>query len=457
MIVNDRSDLTSSPSADQRTHRYKPTTHHVHQECSTFRRNKDCEEQYETSASPQRRSGPYTCFHSFAIRPHKMFLALLLSYGPYAVAVFLLFHLVYFRWFHPLAKFPGPFWASQTNAWKAYQLWTRRMPVTLQSLHERYGPVIRIGPNDLNFASEDASATIYKSGRTMPKSSFYDGFTTFQANLFGTRDEDLHALRRRQMSHGFSAASLKSMEGIFDRHISELRKQIEEYAVSGEQFDLKELIAYYAYDIIGELAFSRDFGTLRSRDPADLPPINDHIFLGCMYGMLPNLLPYSMRLTKYIPLPYVQKMLKSRLRLRNTTAECVAVEMARSKDPQQNTEKNLLTQLIDAKDPESGAGLTHTDVASEAFGFLVAGSHTTSGTLTLLFYHLLHSPKVAAHLTKELDDQLELLDEGSSYIYQNLDSTLPYAHACIQENYRITPVFTMPLPRMVTGTSAHSF
>lgn len=330
------------------------------------------------------------------------------------------------------------------------------MPVTLQNLHEKYGPVIRIGPNDLNFASEDAVATIYKSGRAMPKSSFYDGFTTFQANIFGTRDEDLHALRRRQMSHGFSATSLKSMEGIFDHHIAELRKRIEEYAVSGEQFNLKELIAFYAYDIIGELAFSRDFGTLRSGDITDLPPINDHIFLGCMYGMLPNLLPYSMRLTKYIPLPYIQKMLKSRLWLRNTTAECVGAEMARSKDPQSDTEKNLLTQLINAKDPDSGVGLTHADVASEAFGFLVAGSHTTSGTLTLLFYHLLHCPKAAARLTKELDDQLELLDEDSNYNYQTLESTLPYTRACIQENYRITPVFTMPLPRVVTGKSASS-
>jgi cytochrome P450 len=253
------------------------------------------------------------------------------------------------------------------------------------------------------------------------------------------------------MSHGFSAASLKSMEGIFDYHISELRKRIEEYAVSGEQFNLKELIAFYAYDIIGELAFSKKFGTLRSGNPIDLPPINDHVFLGCMYGMLPNLLPYSMRLTKYIPLPYVQKMLKSRLWLRNTTAECVGAEMTRSKDPQSDREKNLLTQLINAKDPDSGAGLTHSDVASEAFGFLVAGSHTTSGTLTLLFYHLLHSPKAASLLTKELDDQIELLDKDSNYNYQTLDSKLPYTRACIQENYRITPVFTMPLPRVVTG------
>lgn len=46
-----------------------------------------------------------------------------------------------------------------------------------------------IGPNDLDFQDADAVAAIYKSGRIMPKSSFYDGFTAFKANVFGTRDE----------------------------------------------------------------------------------------------------------------------------------------------------------------------------------------------------------------------------------------------------------------------------
>lgn len=76
-----------------------------------------------------------------------------------------------------------------------------------------------------------------------------------------------------------------------------------------------------------------------------------------------------------------------------------------------------------------------------------------SGTLTLLFYHLLHHREAVASLTQELDDQLGLLDEGSNYNYQNFDSTLPYTRACVLENYGITPVFTMPLPRVVTSKS----
>jgi benzoate 4-monooxygenase len=98
---------------------------------------------------------------------------------------------VYNRRFHPLSKFPGPFWAAQTDVWRVYQLWTRRMPDTLVGVHAKYGPVVRIGPNDLSFQPVEAINPIYKSGRKMIKSNFYDGFTTFHPNLFGTRDEEV--------------------------------------------------------------------------------------------------------------------------------------------------------------------------------------------------------------------------------------------------------------------------
>ena len=258
----------------------------------------------------------------------------------------------------------------------------------------------------------------------------------------------LHALRRRQMAHGFSSASLKTMEGIFDRHLQNLRDKIDGYCTSGEAFDLKAQIAYYAYDVLGELAFSTQFNSQKQDDPSKLPPINDHIFLACIYGSLPGLLPYSMRMANSLPFPWLRSLLASRKYLRDTTFRCVSEEIAREK-PADDKTQNLLTSLISAKDPESGQSLTKEDICTEAFAYIVAGSHTTSGTLTLLFYHLLHSPDIAAKLTEELTQKLESSAHGT-YPYTGLESRLSYATACIQENYRITPVFTMPLARVVT-------
>jgi benzoate 4-monooxygenase len=98
------------------------------------------------------------------------------------------------HFFHPLRKFPGPFWAAHTDIWRVYHLWTRRMPDTLLKVHEKYGPVVRIGPNDLSFQSVEILNDVYKGGRKFIKSNFYDGFTTFHPNTFGMLDEDVSTL-----------------------------------------------------------------------------------------------------------------------------------------------------------------------------------------------------------------------------------------------------------------------
>jgi len=111
------------------------------------------------------------------------------------VPVLLCSYVIYYRYLHPLARYPGPFVASFTNLWKVYQLSTLRMPETLRQMHEKYGDVVRVGPNDLSFNTPNAVSAIYKAGRSLPKTGFYDGFTTFNPNLFGTKDDEVSFLR----------------------------------------------------------------------------------------------------------------------------------------------------------------------------------------------------------------------------------------------------------------------
>lgn len=252
------------------------------------------------------------------------------------------------------------------------------------------------------------------------------------------------------MAHSFSRTSLAQMESIFDRHIHTLLTTIARRC-GDERVDLKELIAYYTYDVMGELIFNADFAAQKKQDSAQLPPINEHIFLGCLYGMLPSLLPYSMTLSKYIPWPRLQHLLRSRKMLRDQTARHVKQEIQREKQGTQKTQ-TIPHRLIQATDPETGERLTEEQIDSEAFAFLVAGSHTTSGSLTLLFYHLLHSPSVLEKLNEELQTKLPALHgepDAPLPAYAGLEAQLPYMMACIRESFRISPIFTMPLPRSV--------
>lgn len=102
-----------------------------------------------------------------------------------------LFYVVYMRFLHPLSKYPGPLVASLTNTFKAYYVYNLTLHEKLLELHMRYGPVVRVGPNHLHFWDGEAIAPIYKGGRNMGKTNFYDAFTAFNPNLFGGTNEDV--------------------------------------------------------------------------------------------------------------------------------------------------------------------------------------------------------------------------------------------------------------------------
>ena len=47
--------------------------------------------------------------------------------------------IIYYRYFHPLRGFPGPFWASVTRLWIGWHCWRQTELETEKALHEKYG------------------------------------------------------------------------------------------------------------------------------------------------------------------------------------------------------------------------------------------------------------------------------------------------------------------------------
>lgn len=109
----------------------------------------------------------------------------------------LLVYLIYQRFLHPLAKYPGPFLAIFTDFHKFSLFWSLRIDEKILSLHQKYGPIVRIAPNELSFWNAEAVAPIFKSGKAVMKSQFFDGFTTFNPSLFGNRDEKVRIRRSK--------------------------------------------------------------------------------------------------------------------------------------------------------------------------------------------------------------------------------------------------------------------
>ncbi len=64
---------------------------------------------------------------------------------------------------HPLARVPGPKLAAISNIWQARHVRDGRSCELGKTLHKTYGPVVRVGPNEVWFNSVEAFKEIYRT------------------------------------------------------------------------------------------------------------------------------------------------------------------------------------------------------------------------------------------------------------------------------------------------------
>jgi hypothetical protein len=61
----------------------------------------------------------------------------------------------------PLRHIPGPFFAKYTNLWRFFDHLDGRSELTQQILHEKYGSVVRLGPDLVSLSDPELIRTVY--------------------------------------------------------------------------------------------------------------------------------------------------------------------------------------------------------------------------------------------------------------------------------------------------------
>ena len=87
---------------------------------------------------------------------------------------FYLFSLAIYNVFlHPLRNIPGPPLAKLSKAWSRYGNLQGRKSHRIHEAHLKYGPVIRIAPNEASFADPRAVRDIYTNDAFVKEDAFY--------------------------------------------------------------------------------------------------------------------------------------------------------------------------------------------------------------------------------------------------------------------------------------------
>ena len=136
---------------------------------------------------------------------------------------------------HLLSRFPGPrLWAISRIPY-VWTLIKGDLTQRTHDLHERYGPIVRLAPNEPSFIDGQAWRDIYDhhQGRpNFPKNPLWmapgdDGIHS----ILSANDAD-HARYRRLLSHAFSEKALRQQEDLIQSYIALLVQRLRTRASS---------------------------------------------------------------------------------------------------------------------------------------------------------------------------------------------------------------------------------
>ncbi|KAF2731922.1 cytochrome P450 [Polyplosphaeria fusca] len=380
--------------------------------------------------------------------------SLLLLYGLAGWVAYVIAVGIYRVTLHPLAKYPGPI-RYKLSGWPLlWQAFKGNRHIWHLKDHEKYGPIVRIGPNTLSFNTETALSTIYgPRGANVKKGEWYKTFDIAAGaySSFTETDREKHAIKRRWLSPAFSAESMKINEpviiNIIERFCDTIRPGKEGW---GQSWNATDIMTYLGFDIMGALVFGCDFRTVQEETNRDLAE---------------SVLPASQFLywVSYLPLAVlVRPLLRTKLfeiaggkpvvdnnRLIDYANEQVksrGIEEIQEKGASGHGRKDLLSRVIDNYDKKTGWRPTQAELDTESLNMINAGADPYSGTMAGVIFYLVHN---RASLEKATAEVRSTFDSPDDIVNGSKLNSCVYMYACIEEALRRISGVPSHLPREV--------
>ncbi|KAK0609956.1 cytochrome P450 [Bombardia bombarda] len=369
-------------------------------------------------------------------------MAILLQHFAAVLVILLLAgRIIHQLFFHPLAKFPGPFYTRVS--YLAVCKWTLqgRWSHTIKELHQRYGPVVRVGPNTLSFSTVHAARAIYGNKPLFLKNDMYDAFGSGlkggPSGLFPEKDPEVHAELKRVFAPCFFEDELRRQEPLVQKYVDLLVDRIEEHEVDKGGVDINFWARAYVADVISDLSFGEPFGSLA--DGAQhfwVKPLREKFIISAVFECC----------RRYPLLISVYWYLYSKFR-RDEALKLHQYASARIKRHFELPPRADFISVV-SNPRDSLKRLDLQVLRANLYGFLMGATETTSFAVTAALHFLAKH----ADAQKRLSDELHGSLAGYESITMEALENLSYLRAVIDETLRMLPPSPVGGMRVSPGT-----
>ncbi|KAG0650114.1 Cytochrome P450 monooxygenase yanH [Hyphodiscus hymeniophilus] len=347
----------------------------------------------------------------------------------------------------PLAEFPGPKLAAATAWYQTYYEVYRRESWTdvLERLHKQYGPIVRVGPNELHFSDPAAYHEIYNENNKWNKDAFlYRSFGQDHSS-FGFLTYEPSKKRKDFLSPFFSHRAICDLQELIQSNVDRFCDVLTANNGKGRSSDLFLGLRCLSLDTIMSFCFARSVDALG--EPEFKSPIVEAMeaslpasILFKHFNLIRKVAFALPGLSSWISPPMagltrLKKILVSQVR------EVTATPYSALEAPQKTIYNELLSPAA-----TGGKKVNTMSLYEEAQALVFGGTDTTANTLMVGIFHMLEQPALVSRLRKELLEVWPVLEDVSPK-FEELEK-LPFLTAVIKESLRTGPTgIVSPLPR----------
>ncbi|KAL4940564.1 hypothetical protein BDV06DRAFT_223938 [Aspergillus oleicola] len=324
--------------------------------------------------------------------------------------VAVLAYAIYQNFFHPLAKYPGPFLSRFTELRSAICAYKGDVHLDIERCHQKYGPIVRYGPNTVIFNTSNALRDIYVRDKNTHKDEHYNILQIGARTVLTMTDRKEHARRSRIVYPALTSPAIRAFEPRLLNHIHKFsdllyNKDTTDTEGWGAPVLLSDWANYITLDVITDLVLGRSCNLLEESQYRHILRDIEGMFKHAGFLM-------------YAPYLFLGPMRERR-------------------------DHKGTRQLLAAMDKES---ITEAQIKSELALTVVAGSDTTSTTVCAVLWYLAQNPSTyntLASIVRSTFSSLEDIHSGP------ILANCYYVHACIKEALRISPAVSGCLYRTV--------
>ncbi|KAK8065400.1 hypothetical protein PG997_012147 [Apiospora hydei] len=352
------------------------------------------------------------------------------------------------RRYWALRDVPGPSLAAFTRLWHARTIKNGTHARDITALHRRLGHFVRIAPDEVSVAHPDGPRKLLLEA--LRKGYWYETLTfpdsTYKTPM-ATVDQKEKIERSRLLASAYTTSSLLQSEQAINAQAELLLKWMDEHAVSSKPTALSKFFTFIAYDIMGEVIFSKSFGFLEKGGD-----IEDSLRQGLDFGAYVAVLPYFPWLQKLLVNPLFASFFQLVMPSNYVVDRSIRALEQRKKNPDARFDYVAHWLRTHEKHPDR---LTAKDVQAAATSNVSAGADTVTCALQSFIYHTIRHPNAWRRLQDEIEEaeaeQRQQIGESSQdhpVFSFAVAQKLPYLQACIKECMRVCPPSTIGLQRV---------